>query len=141
MTFVQALRRAPVAALLSIGSMASAQPVQPLTALNSLQPGLWELKTRGAPPRTMCVTNMAAFLRLRHAHAECSTLVIANGPTSATVQYSCPGAGWGRTTVHAISSGSATIDTQGIADRAPFAFESDARRIGSCDARATSLGR
>lgn len=140
MTFVEVLRRAPVAAL-CMGSMALAQPAQPLTALNNLQPGLWELKSRGTRPHNICVTNMAAFLRLRHAGANCSTLVIANGPTRATVQYSCPGAGWGRTTVHTISPHSATIDTQGIANSAPFAFVSDARRIGSCDARAVSLAR
>lgn len=148
MTFVEGLRGAPVAAFLLLAPAAFAAPpraagqqANQLTALSALQPGLWELSERGGARRSLCVASPSTFLQLRHAGADCSSLVIANEATRATVQYSCPGAGWGRTTVQTYSPQSARIDTQGIAHSAPFAFVSEARRVGDCDARALSIAR
>ena len=152
MTFVEALRGAPIAAFLLLAPVALAaqrapasrapgQQANQLAALNALQPGLWELSERNGARRSLCVASPSTFLRLRHAGADCSSLVITNEATRVTVQYSCPGAGWGRTTVQTYSPQSARIDTQGIANSAPFAFVSEARRVGECDARTASIAR
>jgi hypothetical protein len=72
-------------------------------------------------------------MQLQHGATACSRLVIGNEKASATVHYSCPGAGWGRTTLRVETPRLARIDTQGIANNAPFAFSAEARRIGACD--------
>ncbi len=103
-------------------------------ALDTLQPGMWQIRTLGAvkSERSLCVADPAALVRLRHGTAACTQLVISNTSREATVHYSCPGAGWGRTSLRLESPVQATIDTQGIAENAPFAFKAEARRTGSC---------
>ena len=59
-------------------------------------------------------------------------MVIGSDAGGATIHYSCPGAGWGRTTIKVSTPRAVSIDTQGIADNAPFAFTSQARRVGEC---------
>lgn len=113
---------------------------QGLAAAGALQPGLWQIREEGAAPRNICVADAAALVQVRHAGSPCTRLVIANQPNSATVHYSCPGAGWGRTTLKAITPRSASIDTQGIADNAPFAFTADARRVGDCPSAGRAKG-
>lgn len=108
----------------------------PLAALGMIQRGLWELRSEGEPPQSVCLADPSALLQIRHKTQACSRLVIANQPASATIHYSCPGAGWGRTTVRVTTPRAAIIDTQGIADNAPFAFTAEARRTGPCVATA-----
>jgi hypothetical protein len=139
------LLASPAAALPASTSVPAATPTlapaSSLHALDMLEPGLWQLRVKGEPARNICVSDRFAFIQIRHGGASCSRLVVANEPTRATVHYSCPGAGWGRTTVHAITPHTATIDTQGIAQNAPFAFFSEAHRTGDCGARVLSLTR
>jgi hypothetical protein len=121
------------------GAVAShAQPIR-LAATSGLEPGLWQIREEGHESRKICVSDPGAFVQLRHANMPCSRLVIANQPGTATVHYSCPGAGWGRTTLKVVTPRAVTIDTQGIAGNAPFAFTADARRVGDCAARSASL--
>jgi hypothetical protein len=110
----------------------------PLSALAMLQPGLWQLRAEGEPNRNVCVGDPHALIQLRHKGGTCTRLVIANEKSSATIHYSCPGAGWGRTTLRVETPRLATIDTQGIADNAPFAFVAEARRIGECGEHLTA---
>jgi hypothetical protein len=112
-----------------------------LTALDSIERGEWRLRIPGEAPRSICVADPATLLQLRHSHAACSRLVIANEAQQATVHYSCPTAGWGRTTVRVLTPRAITIDTQGIADNAPFAFSADAHRVGACPARPVRAAR
>jgi hypothetical protein len=104
----------------------------PLFALTMLQPGLWQLKAEGEAPRNICISDPYALIQLRHRTVACGRLVIANEKSTATIHYSCPGAGWGRTTIRAETPRVARIDTQGIADNEPFAFTAEARRVGPC---------
>lgn len=107
----------------------------PLTALAEIQPGLWQLRELGAPAaglHSLCVTDAYALMQLRHAGATCTRLVIKNAKDDATVQYSCPHAGWGRTSLHVETSELVRIDTQGIANNAPFATLMEGRRTGEC---------
>lgn len=140
MSFARAFRRAApaliLAAGLSLASPAVAQPV--LNALTPIEPGQWQLTVAGEKPRAMCVASPEALFQIRHRANACSRLVIADGKSSATVHYSCPGTGWGRTTLRVSTRGSVRISTQGIADNAPFDFEGVARRTGECAARTAS---
>lgn len=111
---------------------ATADVRAPLSALAMLQPGLWQLKTEGEPSRNACVADPSALIQLRHRANACGRLVIANERSTATIHYSCPGAGWGRTTIKAETPRLARIDTQGIAGNEPFAFTVEARRLGPC---------
>ena len=119
---------------------ATAEVRPPLSALAMLQPGLWRLKSESEAPRNVCMTDPYALIQLRHRTNACGRLVIANEKSTATIHYSCPGAGWGRTTIRAETPRLAQIDTQGIADNEPFAFTVEARRIGPCGDR-FSAGR
>ncbi|MDX3884462.1 MULTISPECIES: DUF3617 domain-containing protein [Sphingomonadales] len=112
---------------------------QPLVAGGMLEPGLWRLQPEGEAPRNVCVADAGTLVQLRHPGAPCSRLVIDNRRTSATVHYSCPGSGWGRTTLKLLTPRSATIDTQGIAGNAPFSFTADAQRMGDCPTKSASL--
>ncbi|XHR99279.1 hypothetical protein ACFB49_08740 [Sphingomonas sp. DBB INV C78] len=124
-----------------VGCVAHAQPTQ-LAVASALEPGLWQLQAEGEAPRKICVgPDTGALVQVRHAGTACSRLVIANQKSSATVHYSCPGAGWGRTTVKMVTPRSVTLDTQGIAANAPFAFTADARRMGDCPTKSASLNR
>jgi hypothetical protein len=105
-----------------------------LSALSQIQPGLWELHSRGGslPDRSICVSDPAILLQLRHGNASCSRFVITNDARSVTVHYSCPSAGHGQTTLRVETPRLAQIDSQGVADHAPFAFTTEARRVGNC---------
>lgn len=111
------------------------------TALDTIERGEWRLRVPGEAPRSICVTDPATLLQLRHNHATCSRFIIANETQQTTVHYSCPTAGWGRTTVRVLTPRAITIDTQGIADNAPFAFSADAHRVGACPAKAVRAAR
>jgi len=51
----------------------------------------------------------------------------------ATIHYTCPGRGYGRTTIAVETSKLVRIDTQGIVDGMPFATEFEGRKIGMCN--------
>jgi hypothetical protein len=107
-----------------------------IAALDILQPGQWRLTTAGEPPRNLCIGDTGLLIQLSHGGTNCTRLIIENDPRSATVQYSCPGAGWGRTTIRVETPRLAQIDTQGIAANAPFAYAAEARRVGDCQTAA-----
>ena len=137
MPIVRALRPLAGALIAVIGiAPAFAQPA--LTSLASVRPGLWEYRVAGEAPRAMCVSRADALLQIRHRGSACGRRVLADGPAGATVHYSCPGAGWGRTTLRVSSPTTVRISTQGIAENAPFAFDAEAHRLGDCDARTAS---
>lgn len=118
--------------LLLAGETAMAQPRAPLAALSQIEPGMWQLRAEGQPTRNICLADPDSFVQMRHSGTACSRLVIANEKNNATVHYSCPGAGWGRTTLRVTTPRAVIVDTQGIADNAPFAFVTEARRTGDC---------
>jgi hypothetical protein len=105
-------------------------------ALDGVSPGLWSVQDEesGGMIRRLCLGDPANLVQVRHAGASCSRMVIASAPHEATIQYSCPGNGWGRTSLRVDSATSVRIDTQGIADNAPFAYQAVARREGDCPA-------
>lgn len=124
-----------VAAPAAVATPAPAQaPAAPpaLDALKSLEPGTWQLDVAGRPSRQICLSDPVALVQIEHEQTGCSRLVVANEARSATVQYMCQGAGWGRSTVRVVTPRQVSISTQGIARNAPFDYVVSARKIGAC---------
>ena len=114
-----------------------AQAPAGLAALSRLQPGLWNLRDLdgGSGVRSICVADPTVFIQLEHRGLPCSRLIVDNDTNSATVHYTCPAGGYGRTEIKAETSRLAVIDTQGIARNRPFAYRFEARRAGACPNR------
>ncbi len=126
-----------------LASPALTQERDQLNALARLEPGLWQIREVGqrAAPQSICVADHDMLTQVQHRGAPCSRLVIANEPRSATVHYTCPAHGFGRTSVRVETSRLAKIDTQGIFDNAPFAYRAEARRVGTCGGSAVKGSR
>jgi hypothetical protein len=115
-----------------------------LSALGRLEPGLWQvrnLEERGSAPQAICVADPAILMQVQHRHSPCSRTVLANDAASATVHYTCPAHGFGRTSLRVETPRLAKIDTQGIVDNAPFAYRAEARRVGACGVPAAKGAR
>ena len=52
--------------------------------------------------------------------------------SSATIEYHCAGADFGRSEIDVITPRSLRIETQGISDGLPFNYVLQARRVGEC---------
>ena len=137
--------RAAYVGLLLVGGVATAAPAPAdaplLAALAQIELGQWQFKERTSAPtaRLLCVSDPTVLLQLGHPGAQCSRFVIADMPGVATVHYTCRGAGHGRTTVSVETPRLIHLQTQGIANGAPFDFDYEARRTGSCPLSATAL--
>ncbi len=104
-----------------------------LTALAKGERGEWELRaTGGGTPVKLCITNPATLIQLRYAGVQCAQVVLENTPGAATVRYTCPGHGHGRTAISVETPRLLRVETQGIIDGAPFAEEYEGRRMGNC---------
>lgn len=114
----------------------SAAPAQApgLPALAGIEKGMWEMRSRGssAQPRRICVADPAALIQIRHGATACSRFVIDSQADRATVHYTCPGAGHGRTTIRVETGRLIQIQSQGIAENSPFDFSYEGRRVGNC---------
>jgi hypothetical protein len=108
-----------------------------IAALGQIEPGQWQLRerkgTQTVGTRRLCVADAASLLQIRHSGANCSRYVIENTPKSATVHYTCPGAGHGRTSIRVENPRLVQIASQGIADNAPFDVALEGRRLGDCE--------
>ncbi len=126
---------AAVAALLAVAAPASGQRAS-LTMLDQLDAGRWELRQRdsSSPAERLCVSNGRRFIQLRHPEVSCDRLVVEDGPSEVTVQYTCRGQGYGRTSIRRETSRLVQIQSQGIRNGLPFEFSAEARRVGDCSA-------
>lgn len=130
MTARRLLRPAIAGAVLVLAAGAAQAPS--FVAFNAVERGQWQLREVGGPARAMCVTDPSVLFQLRGRGGNCSRFVIENAATSATVHYTCPGSGHGRTTIAVETPRLMRIDSQGIDSGAPFAIEIEARRTGTC---------
>jgi hypothetical protein len=129
--------RSAVAVLAIIACGASSQAVgqrRPLTMLDQLTEGRWELRLRGErkPVERLCLQNGRTLIQLRHPDQACDRLVIEDSPESVTVQYTCRGRGYGRTHIRMESDRLVQLESQGVAGGLPFDFAAEARRISGC---------
>jgi hypothetical protein len=75
----------------------------------------------------------AAHIQLRHPGAACSRFVLANEAQTATVHYTCTGAGYGRTTIKVETGELIRVDSQGLSNQMPFQMAFEGRRAGKCN--------
>jgi len=126
------------AAALGIGLAIAPQmllaQVRALAMLDRLEPGEWELRRHDEPGAALhiCSRDGRQLIQLRHPDQKCSRIVVEDTDSQVTVQYTCPGHGYGRTQIRRESDSLVQVDTQGIARGLPFAFVAEARRIGPC---------
>jgi len=102
-------------------------------SLMTVEGGLYEIDRigKGERPR-LCIADPMVFASYEHRGKPCTRVVISDGPNGAVIHYTCPGGGFGRSTVKALTPRSLRVDTQGIADGAPFQYIFQARRVGDC---------
>lgn len=117
---------------LGCGSALAAQG-DALGMLAKLQRGQWSVVSRdGGPSRTICLGDTAQLIQLQHAGSACSRYVVEDAADKVTVQYTCRGNGYGRTSIRRETAGLVQIESQGIAGGLPFQFKAEARRTGAC---------
>lgn len=100
--------------------------------LAQLERGRWQLRDSAGAPRSICLGDAALLVQLEHPGLSCEREIIASDKGGATVQYSCPGRGFGHTSIRIETPRLARIDTQGLLDGRPFAYRSEARKVGTC---------
>jgi len=104
-----------------------------LAMLGALERGGWEVRNRNdGTLQRICVRSGREFIQLRHRQPGCSRFVVQDDPGEVTVQYTCKGNGYGRTTIRREESGLVQIRSQGIFKGTPFNIEGEARRAGRC---------
>jgi hypothetical protein len=109
---------------------------RPLTMLDRLADGRWELRIRGDRNHVerICLHSGRSLIQLRHPDQTCDRLVVEDSDIAVTVQYTCKGRGYGRTHIRRESESLIQVDSQGIAGGLPFEFSAEGRRIGDCPA-------
>jgi len=101
--------------------------------LGELAKGEWTIRFRdGQPERKICVRSGHELVQLRHKTQNCSRFVVEDGTNEVTVQYTCPGDGYGRTSIRRETPSLVQIESQGIAGDLPFQMIAEARRTGVC---------
>jgi hypothetical protein len=127
-------RSMAIAAGFAIGLLTPAAAQAPsLAMLSGLDDGKWEVRPRdGSAVRRLCVQSGLELIQLQHGQADCSRFVVEDSAQAVTVQYTCRGNGYGRTSVRRETASLVQIDSQGIAGGLPFQFSAEARRVGTC---------
>ena len=133
--------RVALTTLAGTAAMLTLAAARQLAALSGAQPGLWEIS--GTPgsfaPIRQCFMDIAVLARFEHRMRTCNHTVLRDGVSSTTVNYSCGGAGFGRSEVNVITPRSLRISTQGISDGMPFNYVLQARRVDDCPKATASL--
>ena len=104
-----------------------------LAMLDSLAKGAWTLRIRDDDSQQrVCVRDGREFIQLRHRQPGCSRVVVRDGTDEVVVQYTCPGNGYGRTTIRREGSTLVQIQSQGFESGTPFSLSAEARQSGTC---------
>lgn len=105
-----------------------------LAMLDLLQPGQWEVRDRdlsGGRSR-VCLENGRNLIQIRHMRETCRSFTVEDTAEAVTVHYTCPGNGYGQTSVRFENAQLVQLETQGIAQGLPFNVRAEVRRVGSC---------
>lgn len=122
---------AAVAAMLAAAFPVAAQAPE-LAMLDTLNRGAWSLQIRGDGTQRLCIRNGRDLIQIRHNQNGCERFVVQDEPGEVTVQYTCRGDGYGRTTIRKEGGGLVQLRSQGIQGGAPFSLQGEARHVGSC---------
>jgi hypothetical protein len=103
-------------------------------ALAKLEHGRWQVRSasQAAVQHSLCLGDPTLLFQLEHGLRGCSQQIVGADERRATVEYVCPGRGFGHTTVRVETSTTATIDTQGFVDGHPFSYRATARKLSDC---------
>lgn len=123
--------------LLAVAALCLSLPVlaqgQGLAMLGTLTKGEWTIKQRGVTTdRKICVKSGTELIQMMHREGGCSQFVVEDGSVRVTVQYTCPGNGYGRTSIRRETSALVQLESQGIQNSMPFQMTAEARRTGPC---------
>ncbi|WP_327754970.1 hypothetical protein VVT58_10540 [Sphingobium sp. SJ10-10] len=123
---------AALAMMLAGGAVQASAPQSRLP--KGLEAGQWELRERGADGavRKLCISNLNQLLQSRHAGNSCKSFTVGDTVNRLVVTYECGAAGNGRTDLRIETSRLVQIQSQGIANGAPFAFALEGRWAGAC---------
>ena len=98
-----------------------------------LERGQWSVTSHdGGPSRTLCLSSPSQLVQLRHSGTTCRRYVVEETADRLTVQYTCKGNGYGRTSLRKETPTLVQIESQGIVRGRPFQFKAEARRTGAC---------
>lgn len=130
------MRRAVIlvaAGSIALCAAATAQAPR-LAVFARLSPGNWTLHEVGATTagRSICLGDPGQLLQLHHGSTACAHFVVTDARRTATTSYTCPRTGHGRTTLTVAGPTLVRIQTQGLANGAPFDVDYEARRAGAC---------
>ena len=116
----------------AVGLPAAAQAPE-LAVLGTLDKGAWSVRVRPNGPTTrMCVRTGQEFIQLRHRQLNCDRFVVDDEPGEVTVQYTCRGHGYGRTSIRREGNRLVQLRSQGTEDGQPFSIDAEGRYVGAC---------
>jgi hypothetical protein len=116
----------------AVGVPVAAQAPE-LAMFNTLDKGVWSARMRpDGPTLRLCVRTGREFIQLRHRQLNCDRFVVDDQPGEVTVQYTCRGHGYGRTSVRREGSRLVQLRSQGTEDGKPFSIAAEARYVGPC---------
>lgn len=121
-----------LAGLTAVAAPVFAFALSDLEAFSQLERGRWQLRDAAGESRSICLGDPTVLVQLEHEGVSCEQEVLASEKGGATVQYSCPGHGYGHTSIRVETPRLARIDTQGLVDGRPFSYRAEARKAGSC---------
>lgn len=125
-----------VGAAASAGLLLSAPVLaqgEELAMLGTLTKGEWTIKQRGGGvDRKICVRSGSELIQIVHREGGCSQYVVEDGASRVTVQYTCPGNGYARTSVRKETGSLVQLESQGIHNGMPFEITAEGRRTGTC---------
>jgi hypothetical protein len=121
------------AATLLAGAVPIAAQSDSLAMLRGLAAGEWTVNYRdGSPETKICVKTGEELIQIKHTQTGCNRFIVEDDPDKVTVQYTCPGDGYGRTNIRRENRALVQIQSRGFASGVPFQFAAEARRTGPC---------
>lgn len=99
--------------------------------LSGVSGGLWEVSGHGRPVR-VCAPDPAVLAVYEHRNSACKRTLVRDNGRSVLISYSCSGGAFGQSEISLVTPRSLSIQTQGIADGAPYKYLLEARRVGDC---------
>ena len=121
-----------LAGLLAVAAPVFAFALPDLEALSQLERGRWQLRDSAGQPRSICLGDPTVLIQLEHGAISCEQEIVRSDKGGATVHYTCPGRGFGHTSIRIETPRLARIDTQGLIDGRPFSYRAEARKVGNC---------
>ncbi|WP_223262852.1 hypothetical protein [Sphingobium sp. SCG-1] len=130
------LRVAIAGAVMCVALSGAGHPLpvaSPPKELAALESGQWVLKDRETGrERRLCLGDRRQLLQLRQVRHQCARFVVTDSERQVSVTNDCGAAGNERTDIRIETPRLFQLQSQGIADGAPFAAAIEGRHVGIC---------